>query len=62
MSASTSSRSRTESGSFLVRRHDQRVTAGLEEPPHPSSPETEPRSWPGMKSMLSGLGTVWPSG
>ncbi len=62
ISASTSSRSKVESGPSL-----SEVTTKLWPRPSrkvrsPSSPDTLPRSSPGVKSMACGVGRVWPPG
>ena len=50
-------------GALLVGRDDQRVAGRLRGTRRsPSSPDTHPSSWPGVKSIASGVGSVWPSG
>ena len=45
----------------LVRRDYEVVTTLLEEPPQPKLTRHAPNSSPGVKSIASGVGVVWPS-
>ena len=62
ISASGSSLSSTESLPSLLGRDDECVTAFSRNFRKPSSPETLPKSSPGLKSMALGVGAVCPSG
>ena len=60
-SASGSSRSKTDCGPSLSAVTTSSCPRPSRKARSPSSPETHPRSSPGVKSIACGVGVLWPS-